>query len=247
VQDAVALIEGCLSPPGCVRHSCFHHGLHLLQIGQTGFTDADFFGLTPIHVTVSPCGGEGLVTHLYGYVIRLIGGVFHPALPDFVGPLTVGLEVKVGIGFVFERVGIVDGRLLGLPSVLLPEHTPFHAILQGKSFKKLVFQVIPLLAVVGQVERIAQEVFLAGILVHTAYQIGHGIEKMLVFNHGRVQDDLPVQVTEHTWQVVGHSFQHLKRHVIGHVIFLTQKIRITNAEKVVRSDSHVQHLGVFRQ
>lgn len=104
------------------------------------------------------------------------------------------------------------------------------AIFHGVGIFELLGEEVPLFRSRLQVERVREEVVGRRILVHAADKVRDGVEEMLVFHHGRVEDDAVAQHRLRPPQVVGHAFQHLERHVSGCSVALCQQVGVSDGE-----------------
>lgn len=67
-------------------------------------------------------------------------------------------------------------------------------VLDGISVLKLLLQEVPGLSVGLEVERVGEEVVGSRVLVHTAYEIRHGIKEVLVFHHRSIENHMVAQL-----------------------------------------------------
>ena len=79
-----------------------------------------------------------------------------------------------------------------------------------------------------------EEVVGSRVLIHTAYQIGDGIEEMLLLHHGCIENHVVAEFLLGTPHMVGHSFEHLEAEaVFRRLVHLRQQVGIGDGEKIV--------------
>ena len=121
------------------------------------------------------------------------------------------------------------------------------AVLHLVGLDELLLQLLPLLGVWLQRERVRQEVVWSRILVHAAHQVRDGVQEVFLFHHWRIEYHVVAQLLLCPPHMVGHTLQHLEAEaLLWCVIHLRQQVGIRDGEEVVRSHTNVQHLGVLR-
>ena len=64
------------------------------------------------------------------------------------------------------------------------------AVLHVVGIDKLLLQFLPFLCIGLKRETVSKEVVGSSILVHTAHEIGDGIQEMLLLHNGCIEDDV---------------------------------------------------------
>ena len=156
--------------------------------------------------------------------VRFVSLRLLPLLEYLTLPLLVALAVEVGVGLVLH---LVHRRhwLIGLQAVLLAMRLVWNLVLDGVSILKLLLEEIPCLGVGLEVERVGEEVVGCGVLVHTANEVRHCVEEVLVLNHGSIENHVVAQLRLCPPYVVGHTFEHLEAEgILRSTVLLCEQI-----------------------
>ena len=190
---------------------------------------------------------HGLVANLQGDGVGLVLLALFPLGKDLALPFLVAFAVKVSVRLVLHLVGGSYG-FVGFQPVLGAVGCMRYLVLDGIGILKLFFQELPGLGVGLEVERVGQEVVRRRILVHAAYQIGHGIQEMFVLHYRCVQNHVVAQFRLGTPYMVGHALEHLKAEaILGCAVLLCEQVSIGDGVHVVRSHTDMEVFGILGQ
>ena len=162
-----------------------------------------------------------------------------PLGEDVLHPALVAYAVEVGVGLVNHFVP----RLLAgirLVAVLHSGGDVSKVVFHIVSVNELLLQLVPLGRVGTQREGVGEEVVGRGVLVHAPYEVGDGVEEMLLLHHRGVEDDVVAQFLLCAPYVVGHALQHLEAEaVLGRLVFLGEQVGVRDGKQVVRCHAYV--------
>ena len=226
VHNLMTLLDGCVTPMTRILSSNLQYLFHLTDISPRHLADLHVLVLTTVVILVTAVIDDGCCSNLRWDHLGLVRQTLLPFLEDVTLPLLVALTVEISILLVDHHIGRRNGNVR-LAAVLRTERSVVELILDGIGILKLLLQELPSLRTRLEVERMAEEVARSCVLVHTAHEIGHGIEKLLVMHDRSIEHHMIANLRLRTPYVICHTLEHLKAEgVLRCLVFLRQQISI---------------------
>ena len=193
----MTLLNAGLAPFGSSLVGGIQDALCLLLIGTRHLTDEHIARLRTVIVFHTVVIIEAYAAYLCRQEVSWLPTVesglvtchLTIALPlgkDLLHPLLIDETVEVGIGLVEHLVHRLHA-FVRQQAVLVAGRLMRQRVLHVVGIDELLLEILPLLRVGSQRERVCQEIVWSSILVHTAHQIADGIQEVFLLHHRGIE------------------------------------------------------------
>ena len=220
-----------------------------LRAGDRQF-DVGFGGLlVPAHHDARPGRIDGfhdlsvashrVAGNVQGDLRRVLRRVTLPAGDEFLGPVRVLHQRKVGVRLVPELLPGMIGRHRrgrGLPPILGTARRIRDGGLGTVRGDEFGLQSLPVRAAHFQLERVPQKIVGTGVLIQSPHEITDRVDEVLPPAGRGIQQQPLTDLEQGAPLVIGHSLQHFELHELECVILQRQDQGKRDLEQVVRGD-----------